>query len=366
MRVLFWSPGFLPEIGGIEIFASKLMPAMQERGFQYMVITGRNHPGLPAHTKYKDIPIHRFPFWHSLVNIDQLMEVKRKVARLERAFAPDLIHNNAVGIDNFFHLATADACRAPVLMTLHGKSPDQAHSIVAQTLRHADWVTGCSADILEEGRRVVPEITSRSSVINNAVEAPPVPPSPLPFNPPVCLCLGRLACDKGFDVAVSAFRSVIDRIPHARLVIAGDGPERDNLEKQVIHQEIDGSVEFLGWVAPNRIWDLVNSSTLAIIPSRRESFGLVALEAALMARPVVANRVGGIPEVVIDGTTGLLVEKDDTQSLANAIAFLLSHPDVATQIGRAARVRAQGAFSWKAHVDAYDILYRKIISERPS
>jgi glycogen synthase len=367
-RILFWSGTFWPNIGGVEVMAARLLPALRARGYEYSVVVPKYSADQADEGQFKGIPTYRFPFriHPRRGSIDHVIEVRRGITALKQTFAPDLIHLNAVGSDNFFHLATANACRAPVLITLHGKWPDQADSIVAQTLRHSDWVAACSEDILEEGRRLVPEIASRSSVIRNAVEAPAILPSPLPFNPPVCLCLGRLARDKGFDVAVSAFRSVIDRIPHARLVIAGDGPERGVLEKQVVDEGIGGSVEFLGWIAPNRVWDVLRSSTLVIVPSRQESFGLVALEAAWMARPVVASRVGGIPEVVIDGKTGLLIEKEDTQSLANAIVFLLSHPDVATQTGEMALARAQTTFNWNTHVDAYDILYRTMISKCPS
>jgi glycogen(starch) synthase len=98
------------------------------------------------------------------------------------------------------------------------------------------------------------------------------------------------------------------------------------------------------------------------MPSRwEEAFGLVALEAALMARPVVATRVGGLPEVVLDGETGLLVQKDDSGALARAVGFLLDHPEQAMSMGNAGRLRAKEVFSLARYVDAYDTLYRRLI-----
>jgi glycosyltransferase involved in cell wall biosynthesis len=100
-----------------------------------------------------------------------------------------------------------------------------------------------------------------------------------------------------------------------------------------------------------------------LIPSRViEGFGLVAMEAAMMGRPVVATRSGGLPEVVIDGQTGLIVERDDSNALAAAIAYLVDHPDMAAQMGRAARNRAQTIFDWERHIDAFDELYRRLIN----
>jgi glycosyltransferase involved in cell wall biosynthesis len=90
---------------------------------------------------------------------------------------------------------------------------------------------------------------------------------------------------------------------------------------------------------------LLNDVTLVLVPSRYEAFGLTALEAAQMARPVVATRVGGLPEVVVDGKTGLLVEPDDPVALARAIVTLLQDRGRAERLGRAARERARHAFS---------------------
>jgi len=97
------------------------------------------------------------------------------------------------------------------------------------------------------------------------------------------------------------------------------------------------------------------------MPSRAESLPMVALQAAQMARPIVGTRVGGLPEVVIDQETGFLVDKENPEALANAIAFLLDHPKRATRMGQAARDRVQRDFSWERHVDAYDQLYKKLI-----
>ncbi len=366
MRVLFWTGTFWPNIGGVEVLAAKLLPALRERGYEYTVIAPKTHGELPDEARYSGIPIYRFPFRNNLNDrsIEHLTETRRKIVALKRAFAPDLVHINAVGFENFFHLTTANAHRVPALVTLHGKWPNQADTIVKHTLLDADWVVGCSAAILEEGRKLAAEITPRSCVIHNGLEAPSISPTPLPFDPPRLLCLGRIAREKGFDLALSAFRAILHRFPHARLVIAGNGPERDALEKQAIDQGVSQAVEFVGWVPPARVPDLINSSTIVVMPSRQDSLPLVALEAALMARPLVVTRVGGLPEIVEHQQSGLLVESEDDNGLINAISFLLGHPDAAVQMGEAARRRAQAVFGWERHVDAYDGLYKRLMRER--
>lgn len=88
---------------------------------------------------------------------------------------------------------------------------------------------------------------------------------------------------------------------------------------------------------------------------------MVALQAALMARPVVATRVGGLTEAVAHQQTGLLIENGDVHGLEEAIAFLLNDPQVATKMGMAGRERVQKYFTWQSCLDAYDVLYKKLI-----
>jgi len=164
-------------------------------------------------------------------------------------------------------------------------------------------------------------------------------------------------------LALSALPSVIKRFPQVRLVIAGDGPEHTSLKNQAIHLGLTDAVEFMGWVAPENVHALINTATLVVVPSRKEGFGLVAVEAAHMARPIVATRVGGLPEVVVHGQTGLLVEEGNAQALADAIIILLAHPEATVQMGQAARNHARERFSWDHCVDAYDKLYRQLTKD---
>ncbi|TMA95577.1 MAG: glycosyltransferase family 4 protein [Deltaproteobacteria bacterium] len=367
MRVLFWSEHFWPYMGGAEVWGLRLVLALRDRGYEFFVVTSHDYLELADEAQYNGITIYRFPFRPALArgNIEQFIEVRQRVARLKRALAPDLVHIHIIGPSVLFHLQTAKAHPAPVSVTMRqeivtGEVVD-GDSIQGQILRAADWVVGCSAAILDQGRRWAPEIIPHSSVIYNAPEAPPDVPEPLSTDPPRLLCVGRLVSYKGVDVAVAAFKSIIDRFPLARLIIAGDGPARPQLERQAIELGLKDAVKFLGWVTSEQVPNLINSATAVIIPSWREGLPWVALEAALMARPVVATSVGGLPEVIVHQQTGLLVEPGNSGAIAAAILSLLEHPERARQMGENARRRAQTVFSWARYVDAYDDLYGELI-----
>ena len=364
MRVLFWAGNFWPQIGGAEVLAIKLLPALRERGYDFTVITSQRHlVGVPEVTYHDKIPIYRFPLRGNCDNIEQLVEIRRSVTKVKKTIAPDLIHLNAIEEGHFFHLLTAEAHVAPSLITLHdmlSNRPLANNSWRRRLMLTADWVTCVSAAVLEETRRVVPEISSYSSVLYNGQELPFELPQPLPFDYPRLLCLGRLRKKKGFDVALTAFAAIIQRFRGMRLIIAGDGPERPHLEELAVQLGIREAVDFLGWVDPQDVPRLVNTVTVVVMPSRHEPFGLVALDAALMARPIVASDIGGLSEAVTHQETGLLVEPDDSAGLAAAIVFLLEHQEVATHMGQVAHQRAQVEFSWNRCVDAYDELYQKL------
>jgi glycogen(starch) synthase len=168
---------------------------------------------------------------------------------------------------------------------------------------------------------------------------------------------------KGFDLALPALASILERFPKIRLIIAGDGPERSALERQVVELGLSNIVHFTGWVAPHEVLTLINTATVVVMPSRWEGLPSVALQAGLMARPVVATRVGGLPEIIVHQQTGLLVEKEDGAGLAGATAFLLEHPETAMRMGQAARQRVREVFSWEQCVNAYDALYRQLSGE---
>jgi glycogen(starch) synthase len=176
------------------------------------------------------------------------------------------------------------------------------------------------------------------------------------------LCLGDVAPHKGFDIAVRALPLLLRRFPTLRLVVAGDGPSSDALRRLAAREGVSGALALVGAVPHDDAPCLMNEASVVAVPSRRESFSLVALEAALMARPVVAARVDGLPEVVAHGETGLLVEPENPAALAAAIGMLLESPATAARLGNEARRRARRQFGVRRQVDAYRHLHRRIVA----
>jgi glycogen(starch) synthase len=366
MRVLYWTEVFWPHVGGVQTASLQLIPALQKRGHEFIVVTSHSGLDLPDEAEHDGISIYRFPFQEVLANRDlgALKTTAERVVALKQAFKPDLIHLNSSDPGALFHHITRSASLAPLLATIHGLIARdlEENTLLGRMLLSSQWITTCSKAVLLDVRRRLPQVTPRSSVVYYGLELPHLQPTSLSFDKPRLLCLGRVVASKGFDLALDAFAMISDHFPGTRLVIAGDGPARPDLEQQAANLGLADAVEFTGWVAPENVPALVNTSTIVIMPSRqREAFGLVALQAAQMARPFIATQVGGIPEIVVHGQTGLLVAEEDSLALANGITSLLEHPEMAIQLGQAAQKRAQEMFGLERFADEYDTLYRELV-----
>ncbi|MFH1036326.1 MAG: glycosyltransferase family 4 protein [Pseudomonadota bacterium] len=162
--------------------------------------------------------------------------------------------------------------------------------------------------------------------------------------------VGALKPVKGLDVLLRSLLGVINRGHQAHLVIAGEGPERPRLEALARELGLAPRVSFLGYRQDALDW--INALDIFCMAPRAESFGLAFLEAMACGKPVVASRVGGIPEVVAEGLTGLLVPPEDPEALAVAVAELCAHPPEAARLGRAGAARAE-QFTIARMLDSY-------------
>jgi len=364
MKILFWSEYFLPNIGGVEVFSAHLVSALRALGHEIVIVSSRRDLKHPDEIRHGDVPVFRFPFQALLTsqNYRQILSARERIAELRRMFQPDVVHLNTVGPSLFFYAHTTSAFPAPTVVTIHGL-PDRfapQFSLLQRVLTSARWVVAVSRAMLDDTRAIEPTINSRSSIIYNSLQISTITPLPLDFDAPRVLGLGRLIREKGFDLAIRAFPHVLDRFPAAQLCIAGEGPEKLSLAALAREAGIERAVKFTGRIEPDDVPALINESSLVVMPSWYEPFGLVALQAAQMGRPVVATRLRGLDEVVLEGKTGLLFDPRNSTALAEALEWLLAHPAEAQRMGQAARRHARGTFQWKRHVAAYDALYQRL------
>lgn len=164
------------------------------------------------------------------------------------------------------------------------------------------------------------------------------PVVPLPVRPRV-LFVGVLELYKGVDILASAWRSVVRQIPGAVLHIVGDGSRRREVEQLLA--ELPQNVIWTRQLSPDGVAEAMDAATALCLPSRVEGLGRVAYEALARGRPVIGARAGGIPDVVGDGETGMLVEPEQPAQLAEALVRLLLDPTLAEELGSRGRASAR-------------------------
>ncbi len=167
-----------------------------------------------------------------------------------------------------------------------------------------------------------------------------------PEGSPVIFSVARLVPHKRIDRLIEIMPSVLAAVPGARLVIAGTGDEEERLREMIAESPASDSITMLGMVSPDEKFECYARSDVFALATDYEGFGLIFLEANAFGKPVVATRVGGVPEAVEHGVCGLLVEPGDSQALADAIIRLLSNSEEARRLGECGRRRVETEFTW--------------------
>jgi glycosyltransferase involved in cell wall biosynthesis len=226
-------------------------------------------------------------------------------------------------------------------------------------LRRADLVIGPSADTVHHlisEQHILPEKVQRLSWgLDPEFEArletgvPPSPPPGFPRTGGIILTVGRWDSAeryKGADTLISTLPRVLKAAPKTSLVLVGDGDDRPRLELLARDLGVSEHAHFLFGLTPDQLFACYANCDVFALPSRGEGFGLVFLEAMALAKPVIGGAHGGIPDIVEEGVTGLLVPHGDVGGLAKALESFFSNPTRARGMGASGRDRLAKTFSF--------------------
>ena len=362
MRILHCTDLYYPQPGGLERVAQVLAESFARQGHQVDVLTSHFIPGLPDEETHEGVRIHRRPMLAALMANDpaSIAACIHSARALQADIRPDLVHLHVPSPTAFFQFRTP---KVPWVLTLHGsvtRAGGTADGLLGRLLREANGIAAVSQAMLDIAAALVPEARDRMSVIHNALPLPDVADGRQ--DPNRLFAFGRLIPEKGMDVLLRAFAILHGKRPRLRLVLAGDGAARTDLEALAAAFDLGGAVEFTGWLPEEEIRQHIRCAAFVVLPSRfPEAFSLAALESALQERAVVAARVGGLPEVVLQGETGLLFRQEDLEGLLMAITSLLDNPALAERLGKKARLNAIRRFCLDRHLDAYAALYGRAV-----
>lgn len=302
-----------------------------------------------------------------------ILAARRATRRAVREFAPDIIHVHwwfPGGLSVWPRLSK----RIPYVMTSHGTDlflvdrVPAAARLAGPIFRDAAEVTVISSPLVPRAERLgVPRsrITVVPMPIDRAVATEVERPLPTPIARDVLLFVGRLVERKGAAFAVQALAELVRAGRPMRLVIVGEGPEREALVVLADSLGVSDRVELTGVLSPAEVRTRYAAGGIFVMPAvtdwkgEQEGFGMVIVEAMAYGLPVVASRSGGIPDIIRDGENGLLVPERDVAALAGAVTRLLDDESLATRLAAAARDDIRHRFAPARIATAFDTVYRR-------
>jgi glycosyltransferase involved in cell wall biosynthesis len=178
---------------------------------------------------------------------------------------------------------------------------------------------------------------------------------------PLVVCVSRLARNRGHELLLAAFRALLATSPDARLMLVGKGETRPRLEQLVAELGLAERVVFAGYRDRDLPAVLAAADCFALMAAGSDESCRAVLEAMAAGRPVVARRVGALPETVVHGETGLLVDGDGPEGVAAALAAILGDAPRAHAMGRAGRRRAETEFGPERSIDVVERVYRELV-----
>lgn len=298
-------------------------------------------------------------------NQSYLSNIKR--AKKEAViFNPDLIHAHYVAGNG---LLAWKSGLAPFLGSVWGTDVIDLPRkfafkfVLRRILRSTDHVTATSVFLKETAVKLEPSIQNKITVIPFGVEVPKDTFAMEAMSKFKLCFVKSLKRIYGLETLLNAMSLLKDLNDNIHLTIAGDGPMREELGAMIHNLNLEKNVTMIGFVENKKVYELISSHHLMVMPSISESFGVAAIEAGACARPVIASRVGGVPEVVLDRNTGILVRPGDAEELSKSIAELADNRELCYQMGQNGYEFVKENYNWEKSLDQMCELYERLIYE---
>ena len=367
--------------GGVGLLILFLVKHLDPRAFELAVAFGRGYL-LDRSFDEAGVTVHTLSTSRR-IGIRSILRGTLEVYRILSRGRYDIVQSHT-SIGGVIGRLAGWAARTPVVIwTVHGLGAHAGHppwkrNLLRVVERLLDWFTdhyvAVSRDLRDQGVSTGVYRADKVTVIPNGLQFDHLPSTfdiaakrralGIPVGCPVIGTVTRLEPQKANEVFLRAVPRIISRVPNLVTLIAGDGPQRKELENLAAHLGLTGRVSFLGW--RDDAVELLGALDIFCMSSRWEGCPMVLLEAMAMRCPVVATDIGGVREIVINEETGLLVAPGDPEALADAVLRLLAADAERERMGAAGRQRVEQHFGVEDMLAAYARLYRNLAPARRS
>lgn len=367
-------------IAGAERHLIDLLPGLQKRGVDVRLIVldidiDNPNPFADA-VSAAGIHVKRLELRGRFLDTS----MSTRIAERLTAFEADIVHNHLIHAEFYGGIAARSAGIKRIVTTRHNDDPHRYSLPVYLTVRYLWSRTQTGIAVSESVARFMREVEhvnlDKIRVIHHGLKlpAPEVNHSQarrhlraLINADPDARIMGmacRLLELKGIQDAIEAFALLAGSFADARLVVAGDGPYRPQLEALIARLKLEKRVHLLGWWAD--VPSFMAALDVLLSPSHREGFGVTLLEAMAQAIPIIGSTAGAIPEIVVHEETGLLVPARDPDALADAMRVLLSDKPLRAHMGLMGQDRLEQVFDAERMIDETAQVYRALMTGNPT
>ena len=278
-----------------------------------------------------------------------------------RAFDPDIVHVHSISTNLLWYWGMENLFVSPWGSDVRGNYSAIKTSYLRFVFRQAQVITATSHFLAATTRRHYTE--KEIHVVPFGVDCEVFRPTER-INMTTAVTLGfvkHLRVKYGPEYLIRAMEMIVKQYPQTQLLVAGSGELHSQLEELTGKLGLTGHISFLGTVEHRQVPEILKNVDIFVMPSIQEEFGVAAVEAQAMEIPVVATRVGGVPEVVLDGETGILVEPGNSGQLAQAILTLIENPALRRQMGERGRRHVLANYRWEDNAALMERLYDRFL-----
>lgn len=342
----------------------------------------------PSHDVIDSVPVMRPRYlrppgrvFHAPSAFTMYAGVLSCIYKMVQEFNPQLIHAHTATPDGYAGLLLGRKLGLPTIVSLRGSD------INLYPIRDR-WTLWLTERVLTEAHRV----TAVSKALKADAEAIATPREPIevvytgcdlqefifdakarntirqklgiPLDDVVLIFIGNVLREKGVNELMESFCTMAGDLRGLHLLVVGDGAALNTLTAKDEKDTVSNRVHLVGRRPHSEIPRWLSAGDILVLPSWREGLPNVVVEAMACSRPVVATKVGGIPEAIEHGKTGVLIEKGDVRALTHAIVQLISNPAERERMGQAGRREAEERFTWKKNAEKTIQVYREVLNER--
>ena len=373
MRILIVASSYHPYKGGVETVVGDLVKSLKSQGDQVVVVTNLWPKSLPFFEVFEGSTIIRVPMivptqtGHSLVDWLKRLFTYFTTSILVMTFRPQVINVQCVGPNGYLARRLGKAYRLPIVVSTHGERKNDSSGFYESeqnVLMFNNLINDASSVVC------VSEVSATESLIG--IDYRPslvkIIPNAITVTGKRMDCsardidivfVGRMVKEKGVDTLVRSVSLLIKSVEDIKVHLIGDGPCRLEITALITDLGLDSQISCLGQLDRDTVDEVLMRSKILVLPSRRESFGLVLLEAANAGCAVVASATGGIPSVVDHGINGFLFEVDSHVQLAGQLKCLLTDSNIRTNLIANFDNRL-GAYDITTFIDSYNSVFLEV------